>query len=141
MAKTAYKFIIQLPKKMRYPTVGDYYKTKDGWIIVSADLGNPDYIFLVFLHEFIELYLTQRRRIFEPQIKKFDEWFEREKTKGNFKQIMGPGRHPKAPYRREHIFAEKIEKMLIRELRVNQKQQVKTESKVHKEVKKHASSF
>ncbi len=138
MAKTAYKFIVQSPKKMRYPTVGDYYKTKDGWTIVSADLGNPDYIFLVFLHEFIELYLTQHRGISEPKIKKFDEWFEREKAKGNFKKIESPGRHPKAPYRREHIFAEKIERMLIKELGASKKQQVKAESKVHKKIEKYS---
>lgn len=136
MAKTKYKFIVQSPRKMRYPTVGDYYKTKDGWIIVSADLDNPDYIFLIFLHEFIELYLTQRRGISEPKIKKFDEWFERKKIKGCFKQIMGPGRHPKAPYRREHIFSEKIEKLLAKELGIDRRQQGKAEDELFEEVKK-----
>ena len=140
MAKIKYKFITQSPSKMRYPTVGDYYKTEDGWVVVAADLGNPDYNFLVFLHEFIELYLTQRRGISEPKIKKFDEWFEREKTKGNFKEkITAAGRHPKAPYRREHIFAEKIEKLIIKELGVDQKQQARTEDKIHKEVQKFKS--
>ncbi len=140
MAKTAYKFIVQSPKNMRYPTVGDYYKTKDGWIIVSADLGNPDYIFLVFFHEFIELYLTQRRGISEPKIKKFDEWFACEKAMGNFKgKVIAAGRHPKAPYRREHIFAEKIERLIIKELGIDQKQQVKIEDKIHKKVQKFKS--
>jgi len=136
MPRTIYKFIVQKPKKMRYATVGDYYKTKDGWVIVSADLDNPDYIFLVFLHEFIELYLTQRRGISVSQITRFDKWFENEKSKGHFRQTARPGRHSEAPYRREHIFAEKIEKMIIKEIGISQKQQVKTENKVHKEVKK-----
>ena len=139
MAKIAYKFIVQSPNKMRYPTVGDYYKTKNGWVIVSADLGNSNYNFLVFLHEFIELYLTQRRGISEPKIKKFDKWFERERSKGHFKQMAGPGRHPKSPYRREHIFAEKVERMLIKELGISQKQQVKTEDKIHKKIQKFKS--
>ncbi len=136
MARTVYKFIVQSPRKMRYPTTGDYFKTKDGWMIVGADLKNPDYNFLTLVHEFVELYLTQKRGISEPKIKKFDEWFEREKAKGNLKgKITVAGRHPKAPYRREHIFAEKIEKLLAKELGVNQLKQGKTEDKTLSKIK------
>ena len=125
---------------MRYPTTGDYFKTKSGWVIVGADLKNPDYNFLTLIHEFVELYLTQKRNISEPKIKKFDEWFEREKGKGRFKKILGPGWHPKAPYRREHFVALKIEKILAKELKVNQSRQGKTEDKVLKKIKDNFSS-
>ena len=137
MSKMTYKFIIKPPKMMRYPTIGDYYKTKNGWIIEVADLGDSDYNFLVFLHEFIELYLTQRRGISEPNIKKFDEWFEREKARGYFSRIVEAGRHPKAPYRHEHIFAEKIEKLLIKELGANWQKYVEAVDKIFEEVKKY----
>ena len=120
---------------MRYPTTGDYYKTKSGWTIVGADLKNHDYNFLTLIHEFVELYLTQKRGISEPTIKKFDEWFEKEKDKGRFKKILGPGWHPNAPYRREHLVAAKVEKLLAKELNVNQKRQGKTEDKVLKKIK------
>ena len=136
MPKEIYKLIIQSPKKMRYPTTGDYFKTKNGWIIVGADLKNPDYNFLTLIHEFVELYLTQKRGISEPKIKKFDEWFEQEKNKGRFKKILGPGWHSKAPYRREHFVALKIEKILARELEVNQVKQGKTEDKALDKIKK-----
>ncbi len=129
MAKTKYKLIIQPPGKMRYPTIGDYYKIKDGWIIAAVDLKNPDYNFLTLIHELIELYLTQRRGIPEPAVKKFDEWVIKEKTAGRIKKTAASGRHPKAPYRREHIFAEKIEKMVAKELGVDRKKQEKAEDK------------
>lgn len=136
MTKMTYKLIVQLPTKMRYPTVGDYFKTKDGWIVVAADSGNPDYNFLILIHELIELYLTQRQGISEPEIKKFDEWFEREKSCGHFGKKTIAGRHPKAPYRREHIFAEKIEKLLAKELRIDQRRQGKAEDELFDKVKK-----
>lgn len=135
MPKKTYKLIIQPPKKMRYPTTGDYFKTKSGWIIIGADLKNPDYNFLTLIHEFVELYLTQKRGISEPKIKKFDEWFEREKNKGRFRKILGPGWHLKAPYRKEHLIALKVEKLLAKELGVNQVKQGKTEDKTLDKIK------
>lgn len=121
---------------MRYLTAGDYYKTKYGWEIVTADMGNSDYNFLVLIHELIELYLTQKRGIIEPKIKKFDEWFEREKAKGRFKNILSPGRHPKAPYKQEHMFAVKIEDLIRKELGVSRKKQWAAEDRVFKKIKK-----
>ena len=135
MPKKTYKLIIRPPNKMRYPTTGDYYKTKSGWTIVGADLKNHDYNFLTLIHEFVELYLTQKRGISEPIIKKFDEWFEKERDGGHFKKLSGPGWHPKAPYRREHLIACKVEKLLAKELEVNQLKQGKTEDKILKKIK------
>lgn len=140
MKKKTYKLVIRPPKKMRYPTTGDYYKIKDGWIIVGADLKNHDYNFLTLIHEFVELYLTQRHGISEPRIKEFDEWFEKERDKGRFKKLFGPGWHPKAPYRREHLIASKVEKLLANELGVNQSIQGKTEDKVLKKIKNNFSN-
>ena len=136
MAQKVYKLIIKPLSKMRYLTTGDYYKTKYGWEIISADTGNPDYNFLILVHELIELYLTQRRGIPEPKIKKFDEWFENKKTKGRFKSILSPGHHPKAPYRWEHMFAVKIEELLAKELGANRKKQWAAEDKIFEKIQK-----
>ena len=122
MKKTLYKLVVQDWKKMRYPTTGDYYQTKDGWEIVVAGNGNRDYDFLTLVHELIELYLTDRKGIREPDIMKFDVWFKKQKYKGLFKKYPEPGVHPKAPYRREHALAMKIEKMIARELKVKWKE-------------------
>lgn len=121
MSKKNYKLIVQSPSKMRYCTVGDYYKTKTGWDVVSADLKDSDYNFLILVHELIELYLTQRRGIPEPKIKKFDEWFQREKAKGRFPKFKGGAALKLSPYRREHLFALKVEKLLAKELGKNWK--------------------
>ena len=136
MPKLSYTLKIEPWKKMRYLTAGDYFKTKDGWKIVTADMGNSDYNFLVLIHELIELYLTQKHGVTEPRIKKFDEWFEHEKSKGKFKKILSPGRHPKAPYKREHMFAVKIEDLLRKELGVSRKKQWEVEDKVFEKIKK-----
>lgn len=134
-SKLKYTLKVQPWKKMRYLTGGDYYKTKGGWEIVTADLGDSDYNFLVLIHEFIELYLTQKRGITEVRIKKFDEWFEREKAKGKFKNILSPGRHPKAPYRKEHMFAFRIEELLEKELGASRKKRWQQEDEVLEKIK------
>ena len=103
MPKTIYKLIVQSPKKMRYLTIGDYYKIKNGWDVITADLGKSDYNFLILIHELIELYLTQKRGITEPKIKKFDEWFENEKIKGRFKNIIEAGFHPSSLSQRTYF--------------------------------------
>lgn len=133
----SYKLKAQSPKKMRYLTIGDYFKAKDGWDVVTADLGYSDYNFLILLHELIELYLTQKRGITEPKIKKFDEWFEREKTKGRFQNIIEAGFHPKAPYRREHVFATKIERLIAKELKVNWGKYYKTMDQIWEVIEKY----
>ena len=127
---------MQAPKKMRYLTSGDYYKIKGGWEIVTADLKNPDYNFLGLFHELIELYLTQRRKMSEPRIKKFDEWFEKEKAKGRFIKYPSPGYHPKAPYRREHLFSVKMEKLLAKELHISRRLYWKADDVALEKVKK-----
>lgn len=121
MVKKLYELIVQSPKKMRYCTVGDYYKTKNSRRVISADLKDPDYNFMILAHELIESYLTSRRGISEPKIKKFDEWFQREKAKGRFPKFKWGAAHALSPYRREHLFALKVEKLLAKELGKNWK--------------------
>ena len=111
-------------KLQRYSTCGDYYKIdinqnlldqKEIDIIRISEMGNPKYEFLVALHEIVEMFLTQERGITEKSISNFDVEFEARNLKGE------PGDHPNAPYRKEHKFATKIEKMMAKELGVNWK--------------------
>ena len=134
--KTKYKLVVQSPDQMRYVTTGDYYKVKGTWVVAVPVSGNDDYDFLGFIHELIELYLTQRRGIPEPKIKKFDEWFERESAGGHFRQYPSPGHHPKAPYRREHLFASKVERIVAKELGVDFKKYWEADDIVFEKVKK-----
>lgn len=86
-------------------------------------MKNPDFEFLVAIHEFIEAYLCQKRGIEEPTITRFDVNFERSRIKGNTDE---PGDNPEAPYFNEHQFATKIEKVMAKELGVNWKEYEKT---------------
>lgn len=99
----------------RYETCGDYWIDKKGILQVRVSKWETDYEFLVMMHELTEFYLTQKRGISEKSISKFDIWFNKEGLPGE------PGDHKDAPYRKEHHFAEKIEKLLAKELSINWK--------------------
>jgi hypothetical protein len=102
----------------RYSTVGDYWKDHNGVDQFRvSDMGNNDYEFLVFIHELIESYLTGKRGIKEPGIMAFDVEFEKKREKG---LVEGePGDAIDAPYRKEHRFAENIERQVAFELGVD----------------------
>jgi len=112
-------------EKMRIKDVGDYYWTispvpeENIWKIVVAEMENPDYEFLIALHEFIESYLLKRRGIDFRVVDEYDEKFEKEKGKSPKNAIAGEQKD--CPYRREHIFATKIEKIIAKYLKVNWK--------------------
>ena len=79
-------------------------------------MGNPDYEFLVSIHEQIEEHLTRRRGLTEPEIMAFDVMWEKEREKGKHEPDEEPGHDPRAPYRKEHIMAENFERMLALEM-------------------------
>lgn len=117
--------------EQKYETVGDYFKDGDNWQFRISDMKNTDYEFLVFIHEVIECYLTQKRGITEKSITEFDKEFE--KVREYFPKIIGdqePGHMVNAPYHKEHVFAEKIEKLVAEELGVDWNRYDKTVSEL-----------
>jgi hypothetical protein len=105
---------------MRYFSYGDYWDESDNTKQVRVvETGNPDYEFLIALHELIEEKLCEKRGIPEPVIKAFDEAFEAKREPGNDDE---PGHDPAAPYRKEHIFAECVERLMAAELGVDWQQ-------------------
>ena len=60
---------------------------------------------LVVVHELVEMILTKARNIDWKDIDEFD-------MNGLGKDSDDPGSMPEAPYHKEHVFAEKIERML-----------------------------
>jgi hypothetical protein len=104
-------------KKHRYETVGDYYPKGKEWFFEVSKM-NSDYEALVFLHEFVEFYLTQKRGIGERDITLFDEKFEDERSAGKW-TTEEPGHDPRAPYRNEHIFAEQLERLFAQEMGID----------------------
>jgi len=110
-------------KCMRYPSCGDFYKievdNKSMTKIEVAEQINPDYEFLIMIHELIEEYLTRKRGITEESIMEFDLKFEDERDQGLHAESTEPGYDKRAPYRDEHIFAELIERLIAKELGVD----------------------
>lgn len=101
----------------RYETVGDYWVDEAGVQQVRvSDMGDKRYEFLVALHELIELTLCEQRGIKEEDISAFDIEFEKNRKPGNEEE---PGDQPEAPYHKEHVFAECLERLMARELGVN----------------------
>jgi hypothetical protein len=70
-------------------------------------MRNPDYEFLIALHELVEQALQIKRKIPEESITKFDT---------EFTEDGDPGDSPESPYFQEHQFATKIEYMMLKEL-------------------------
>lgn len=104
----------------RYPTTGDYWEDEDGTLQVRlSDLGDRRLEFLVAIHELLEFELCRMRGISEETITRFDLKFEEEIAAGLRDEDDEPGEDPEAPYRREHAFAEKIERLIAKEMGVS----------------------
>lgn len=98
---------------MRYDTCGDWDFDSDCLKVTVSNTRNDWYNFLVKIHEIIEAYLCLKRGITSQSVTDFDTSF---KGKGE------PGNSKKSPYRNEHKFATKIEKLVAKELGVDWKE-------------------
>lgn len=99
-------------KQQRYETCGDYWIDETGVHFRVNDMGNDDFEFLVRMHEMIEEHMTRRRGLKEPDIMAFDLMWEKEREEGKHAEDEEPGHDPRAPYHREHVLSENIERML-----------------------------
>lgn len=113
------QYTIRTRKDMRYPTSGDYYFVGDNCFVDVKEQINPDYELLIAIHELIEEYLTRKNNINEPDILKFDLEFEEERKQGLHTQEDEPGHDIRAPYHKQHVFAENIERLIAQELNIN----------------------
>ena len=106
--------------QQRYPTVGDWWADRSNhWHIRVSAMGDWRYEFLVALHEQVEMALCVARGIQEEAVTEFDQTFEAQRRIALDPEAMGePGDAPGAPYRREHRFAENIERLVAAELGV-----------------------
>lgn len=99
-------------KEQRYDTVGDYWK-KDGVDEIKvSSVGKREYEFLVAIHEMVEQFLCENAGISDEDITKFDVEYEKNRKTGDTSE---PGGSEYAPYHKQHMFAEKIERMMTKE--------------------------
>lgn len=113
-------FIETIPHSThRYNTVGDWTRDPDGTlhIKVSEEIGD-EYATLVAVHELLEVLLCEKRGITDAAVTAFDEKFEAHRHPDDESEA---GDDPAAPYKREHLFATGIEKLLAAELNVDWK--------------------
>lgn len=106
--------------EQRYETVGDWFHQSVSGplhIRVSEMEGEPeDYMWLVALHELIEQRLCQSAGVSAYDVDKFDKDYEVNRRPDDDSE---PGDSPAAPYRKQHLFATGIEKLLAAELGVD----------------------
>lgn len=97
--------------RMRYSTCGDYWTDADGTRhIVVAKLGNEQMEVAVALHELVEMFATESGGISEADILSFDT---------THPELDDPGRDPRAPYHRDHVFAEAVERLFCERIGLN----------------------
>ena len=101
--------IKKVPKeKIRNKGIGDYLKTKKGLEIRVANLGDHNSEIGVAVHELVESALVSKRGIKFSDINEFD--------KKNQNKKQEPGSIKGSPYKKSHVFANKIEALVLKEL-------------------------
>lgn len=103
-------------KDQRYDTVGDYWKNGDKDEIRISEMGNRQYEFFVAVHEMIEQFLCENKGITNEEITKFDMEYEANRKAGDDSE---PGASIYAPYHKEHMFSDKIERLLAEESKID----------------------
>jgi hypothetical protein len=116
--------IMTIPHRLQqYDTVGNYWRDagESGAELLEIRVSRMDdrrHELLVALHELIEAFLCEWRGIEFAEITRFDIEYEHRR-----KQDAGePGASVRSPYRREHRFAERVERMVAREMEVDWRQ-------------------
>jgi hypothetical protein len=103
--------------KQRYPTVGDWQIGKAGNLhITVSKMSDQRYEFLVAAHEMIEAYLAIHAGVSPKAVDRFDKAYEANRKPGDDSE---PGDDPRAPYHKQHVFAENVERLLAAELGVD----------------------
>jgi hypothetical protein len=97
---------------MRYDTCGDWEVVDDVLDITAARGSDPRYAISVALHEFIESTLCLQAGITTEDVDNFD-------IHGPGALIDDPGRDIRAPYHKQHIFAEAMEHNFANHLGIN----------------------
>ena len=99
-------------KEQRYETIGDYF-VDDGVLQIRVTKQRDwRYEFLIALHELIEEATTRNLGIKEEDILAFDVGPVGGKSDD-------PGSMTEAPYHKQHVFAENVERLVAAELGVD----------------------
>jgi len=125
-------FAIIKHSRQRYETVGDWFKKAGVWYFRISRMKDKRYVWLVFIHEFIEWALCQLNGVKQKDIDKFDRDYEDSRPLGapgsrhsEVRTPCGclhreePGDDPHAPYHEAHAIASECERLIAKALGVN----------------------
>ena len=102
---------------IRNKQCGDWRFGKRGSIVaLSARMEDPRSEVAVSIHEFIEAWLCRDAEISDEEVTAFDLKFELERTEGLHSDSAENGDDPRAPYRKQHVAATKVEKAVCKAL-------------------------
>lgn len=104
-------------KKQRYETVGDWQWKHQGTadeelLITVSRMKDRRYIFLVALHELIEVFLCDYDGVRQESVDEFDMEFEKQRAKSLTLSDEEPGDNRFAPYQKQHCIATGIERIV-----------------------------
>lgn len=88
-----------------YDTAGNYEDLKGVWYVDVSHLPDWRMEFLIALHELVEMALTKNNGVDWKDIDYFD-------TEGGGKDHPDPGSLETAPYHKEHMAAERLERKM-----------------------------
>ena len=92
-------------KTQNYDTAGNYEELKGVWYVDVSHLPDWRMEFLIALHELVEMALTKNNGVDWKDIDYFD-------TEGGGKDHPDPGSLETAPYHKEHLAAEQLERKM-----------------------------
>lgn len=106
-------------RAQRYATVGDYYEQRDTMQFRISKMNDWRLEILVLIHELVEYALVRKAGIKIEDIDAFDIAFEKERLEGKHKDSDEPGDDHRAPYRKQHAIATRVEKIVAKALGVS----------------------
>jgi hypothetical protein len=103
-------------KDQRYETCGDWQFLSEGLRIRVSDTGDHASNMLVAIHELIEATLCRECLVSENAIDDFDKFYEQNRNEDSLPE---PGNSPLAPYHRQHLIADIVERLVASQAGVN----------------------
>lgn len=93
--------------KHRYDTAGDYYRVGPGrYRVLASRMGDWRYDALLAFHELAEFLLVKHAKISDATITRWDKEMARKFPDAE------PGEFKEAPYHKQHMLAEHLERLL-----------------------------
>lgn len=99
----------------RYPTAGDWEFEGNALTIRVSDTGDPRSNMLVALHELVEAVLCNWHGITQSVVDAWD-------IHGPGAELDEPGDHVAAPYHKEHVLAEIVERLVAQSFPISWKE-------------------